>query len=50
MEAAFEIMKAKDLVHVSEGATLADLEKHKKGLGKCLIKKTDGSSLYATDK
>lgn len=30
------------------GATLIDLEPFKKSLGKCLIKKTDGSSLYLT--
>lgn len=48
MEAAFALMKEKNLVHLSQGATLVDLEAHKKGLGKCLIKKTDGSSLYIT--
>jgi len=48
MEKAFALMQQKNLVHVSQGATLVDLESHKKGLGKCLIKKTDGSSLYIT--
>jgi arginyl-tRNA synthetase len=48
MEAAFEVMKAKNLLFVNEGATLIDLEPYGKALGKCLIKKRDGTSLYIT--
>lgn len=48
MEAAFEVMKAKNLLFVNDGATLIDLEPYGKALGKCLIKKRDGTSLYIT--
>lgn len=48
MEAAFALMQAKKLLFVNEGATLIDLEPYGKTLGKCLIKKRDGTSLYMT--
>jgi len=41
-------MEQKKLLFVNEGATLIDLEPHGKSLGKCLVKKRDGSSLYMT--
>jgi len=48
MEQAFETMSEKKLLELSQGATLINLESYKKNLGKVLIKKTDGSSLYIT--
>ncbi len=48
MAAALELMEQKKLLFVNQGATLIDLEPYGKALGKCLIKKTDGTSLYIT--
>lgn len=38
----------KGLVHVDRGAKLIDLSKFNKHLGKCLVEKSDGTSLYLT--
>lgn len=46
MPAVIEELKGKNLITVSEGAQIVDLEKY--NMPPCLITKKDGSSLYAT--
>lgn len=46
MEKTVEELKSKKLLEESEGALVVNLEKY--NLGVCLIKKTDGATLYAT--
>jgi len=46
MDAIVDEINAKGLLKDSEGAKIVDLSEH--NLGACLIKKKDGSSLYAT--
>ncbi|MDO8459937.1 MAG: arginine--tRNA ligase [Nanoarchaeota archaeon] len=46
MSATIEELKEKNLLKESEGALVVNLEEY--GLGVCLIKKSDGATLYAT--
>ena len=46
MEKTIEELKSKSLIKESESAEIVDLEKY--NLGVCLIKKSDGATLYAT--
>ena len=46
MEAVVDELKQKNLVKISEGALVCDLTDY--NLGMCLIKKSDGTSLYTT--
>ena len=46
MGAVVEELKEKELLKISEGASVVDLEPY--GMSPCLILKSDGSSLYAT--
>ncbi|CCH62460.1 hypothetical protein TBLA_0H01730 [Henningerozyma blattae CBS 6284] len=48
MDKAIEIYNEKGLTHVDKGATLIDLTKFNKKLGKVLVQKSDGTSLYLT--
>lgn len=48
MDEAAKIMEEKKVSEPSEGAVLVDLEKYDKKLGKVLVKKRDGTSLYIT--
>lgn len=46
MDSTIKELESKNLLKESEGAKVVDLEKY--GLGICLIKKSDGATLYAT--
>lgn len=46
MEEIVEKLESKGVLKISEGAKIVDLED--KGLGVCIIKKSDGSTIYAT--
>jgi len=46
MDATIDRLKAKGLIQLSEGAEIVDLEAD--GMPPCLIRKSDGSTLYAT--
>jgi len=46
MDDTIKELRDKGLLEESEGAMIVDLEKY--NLGKCLIKKSDGATLYAT--
>ncbi len=46
MDAVVDQLQSKGLLQTSEGAQIVDLEPYK--LGVCMIKKSDGSSLYST--
>lgn len=48
MENVIELFNKKGLVHEDRGAKLIDLTKFNKKLGKCLVQKSDGTSLYLT--
>lgn len=48
MENVIELFNEKGLVHEDRGAKLIDLTKFNKKLGKCLVQKSDGTSLYLT--
>ncbi|KAF2469438.1 arginyl-tRNA synthetase [Lindgomyces ingoldianus] len=48
MESAANIMAEKKVSEDSEGAIIVDLTKYSKKLGKALVKKKDGTSLYLT--
>lgn len=48
MKKALETFEEKGLVHEDRGAKLIDLTKFNKKLGKCLIQKSDGTSIYLT--
>lgn len=48
MDAAAKIMEEKGVSEVSDGAVMVDLTKYSKKLGKALVKKKDGTSLYLT--
>jgi arginyl-tRNA synthetase len=48
MDLAAKIMWEKKVCEESEGAVIVDLTKHSKKLGKAVIKKKDGTSLYLT--
>ncbi|KAJ9087404.1 arginyl-tRNA synthetase [Entomophthora muscae] len=46
MEKAYEMLEQKGLIEDSQGAKIIDLEKYK--LGKVVVKKSDGTTLYIT--
>ncbi|KAF2454055.1 hypothetical protein BDY21DRAFT_291811 [Lineolata rhizophorae] len=48
MDKAAKLMEEKGVSEVSDGAVLVDLTKYSKKLGKALVKKKDGTSLYLT--
>lgn len=48
MEKAAKILEEKGLTQKDEGAVLIDLTKHNKKLGKAIIQKKDGTTLYLT--
>lgn len=48
MENVIDLFNKKGLVHEDRGAKLIDLTKFNKKLGKCLVQKSDGTSLYLT--
>ncbi|KAF1958073.1 arginyl-tRNA synthetase [Byssothecium circinans] len=48
MERAAKILEEKKVSENSDGATIVDLTKYSKKLGKALVKKRDGTSLYLT--
>ena len=48
MKEATKMFEDKGLVHVDRGAKLIDLKRFNKKLGKCLVEKSDGTSLYLT--
>ncbi|QLL33145.1 hypothetical protein HG536_0E00550 [Torulaspora globosa] len=48
MEKALKLFEEKKLTHEDRGATLIDLTKFNKKLGKTLVKKSDGTTLYLT--
>ncbi|KAF2151469.1 arginyl-tRNA synthetase [Myriangium duriaei CBS 260.36] len=48
MDAAARIMAEKKVSEESEGAIVVDLAKYQKKLGKALVRKKDGTSLYLT--
>lgn len=43
-----DIFESRDLLYEDRGAKLIDLSKYNKKLGKCLIQKSDGTSIYLT--
>lgn len=48
MQNVIKLFNDKGLVHEDRGAKLIDLTKFNKKLGKCLVQKSDGTSLYLT--
>ena len=46
MESTIKELENKNLLEISDGAKIVDLEKY--NLGVCLIKKSDGTTLYTT--
>jgi arginyl-tRNA synthetase len=48
MDNAAKIMAEKGVTEESDGAVIANLEKYSKKLGKAIVKKKDGTSLYLT--
>ncbi|KAK5962686.1 arginine--tRNA ligase PWA37_005127 [Arxiozyma heterogenica] len=48
MEKALQIFKEKNLTHEDKGAVLIDLTKFNKKLGKTIVQKSDGTTLYLT--
>ena len=48
MDEAARIMQEKGVSELSDGAVIVDLAKHSKKLGKAIVKKKDGTSLYLT--
>lgn len=48
MKEVTKLFTEKGLVHEDRGAKLIDLTKFNKKLGKCLVEKSDGTSLYLT--
>ena len=48
MDEALKLMHEKNLIHEDRGAKLIDLTKFNKKLGKTLVTKSDGTSLYLT--
>jgi arginyl-tRNA synthetase len=48
MDLAAKIMWEKKVCEDSEGAVIVDLTSHSKKLGKAVVKKKDGTSLYLT--
>ncbi|CAK7895041.1 arginine--tRNA ligase, cytoplasmic [[Candida] anglica] len=48
MKFATDLFEKRGLVHEDRGAKLIDLTKFNKKLGKCLVQKSDGTSIYLT--
>lgn len=48
MEAAGKVMADRKVSEISNGAVIVNLEPHSKKLGKALVRKRDGTSLYLT--
>ncbi|KAI3404696.1 SYR1 [Candida oxycetoniae] len=48
MKNATKMFEDKNLIHIDRGAKLIDLSKFNKKLGKALVEKSDGTSLYLT--
>jgi len=48
MDHAAKVMQEKQVSEESEGATIVDLTKYSKKLGKAVVRKKDGTSLYLT--
>ena len=48
MDAVAQTMKEKGISQISDGATIVDLSPQSKKLGKAVVKKKDGTSLYLT--
>ncbi|CCK69624.1 arginine--tRNA ligase KNAG_0C05260 [Huiozyma naganishii CBS 8797] len=48
MQKALDLFKEKDLMHEDKGAMLIDLTKFNKKLGKAIVQKSDGTTLYLT--
>ncbi|KAI9723290.1 MAG: hypothetical protein M1812_001173 [Candelaria pacifica] len=48
IEVAAQILEKTGVSQISEGAVIVDLTQHQKKLGKALVKKKDGTSLYLT--
>lgn len=48
MQEALQLFKEKNLTHEDKGATLIDLTKFNKKLGKTIVQKSDGTTLYLT--
>ena len=48
MGRVIEELKAKNLLTISDGASIVDLDEEKTGMPPCLILKKDGATLYAT--
>lgn len=48
MDKSLKQLEDAGLVHVDRGAKLVDLTKFNKKLGKCLVQKSDGTSIYLT--
>lgn len=48
MDKAANIMQEKHVSEISDGAVIVDLTKYSKKLGKAVVKKKDGTSLYLT--
>lgn len=48
MEAAAKEMEVKGVSEISDGAVIVDLTKYAKKLGKAIVKKKDGTSIYLT--
>jgi arginyl-tRNA synthetase len=48
MQQAGKILEEKGVTELSDGAVIADLTKYSKKLGKCVLQKRDGTSLYLT--
>lgn len=48
MDKAMQMFKEKNLTHEDRGATLIDLTKFNKKLGKTIVQKSDGTTLYLT--
>ncbi|AGO14255.1 AaceriAFL206Cp [[Ashbya] aceris (nom. inval.)] len=48
MDKALKLFKEKGLTHEDKGATLIDLTKFNKKLGKTIVQKSDGTTLYLT--
>ena len=48
MDRVSKLMEEKGVIQDSDGAKIVDLTKHSKKLGKAIVKKKDGTSLYLT--
>lgn len=48
MDRVIDELKSKNLLTISDGASIVDLDEEKSGMPPCLILKKDGATLYAT--